>query len=93
MLMKIATVDILIEKAGFEPRVAVAVAEAMDEAMEGKIHTLQPVTVPILDARFAALDARFADLKSDILRQMYSALLGQLALVITATYFIALHVK
>jgi hypothetical protein len=58
MTMKAATVEILIEKAHFEPRVAVAVAEAMDEAIDAKIRDAQPVTVPILDARFTASEAR-----------------------------------
>ncbi len=60
MVMKVATVEILIEKARLEPQVAVAVAQAMDEAMDEKVQNAQWVTVPIMDARFAAVDARFA---------------------------------
>jgi len=64
MTMKVATVEILIEKAHFEPRVAVAVAEAMDEAIDAKSRETQPVTVPVFEERFAAseakIDARFA---------------------------------
>jgi hypothetical protein len=58
MTMKAATVEILIEKAHFEPRVAVAIAEAMDEAIDTKNRDAQPVTVPILEARFMASEAR-----------------------------------
>jgi len=70
MTMKVATVEILIEKAHFEPRVAVAVAEAMDEAIDAKSRETQPVTVPVFEARFAAseakIDARFAASESKI---------------------------
>jgi colicin import membrane protein len=55
-----ATVEILISKGGFEPAVAMAVAEALDMT----IQNAQLVTVPILEARFAAaeanINARFA---------------------------------
>ena len=44
-----ATVDSLITKGKFEPQVAMAIAEAIDNAMSDS----QLVTVPILDARFA----------------------------------------
>ncbi len=64
MTMKVATVEILIEKAHFEPRVAVAVAEAMDEAIDGKNREAQWVTVPILDSRMAVIDARFTSLEA-----------------------------
>jgi hypothetical protein len=50
-----AAVDVLIEKGMFEPRVALAVAEAIDTAMPQS----QIVTVPILDARLAELKAEF----------------------------------
>ena len=70
MTMKVATVEILIEKAHFEPRVAVAVAEAMDEAIDAKSRETQPVTVPVFEERFAAseakIDARFAASESKI---------------------------
>ena len=48
-----AAVDMLIEKGMFDPRVALAVAEAIDTAMT----QAQIVTVPILDARLADLKA------------------------------------
>lgn len=55
MAMQAATVEILIEKGKFEPRVAVAIAEAMDEALDSKAHQLQLVTLPMLDERLTAL--------------------------------------
>ncbi len=126
MPMKVATVDILIEKAHFEPRVAVAVAEAMDEAIDGKMHESQLVTVAILDSRLADLKSELVGdmhslrgemhsmkselrsemhamkselrgemhaMKGDILRHMYTAMLGQLALLLSVAYFFVLHVK
>jgi hypothetical protein len=56
------TVDVLIQKGRFEPQEALAVAEAIDMAM-----TESPiVTIPILDARLAAFDQRFAALDHKI---------------------------
>lgn len=58
--MKAATIDILTAKGHFPTEQALAVAEAIDMA----IRDAQLVTVPILDARFLAseakMDARFA---------------------------------
>jgi len=48
------TVELLVKKANFQPQVALAVAEAIDNSMRDS----QLVTVPILDARLA-------DLKTD----------------------------
>ena len=53
MASPVETVEILVQKANFEPRVALAVAEAIDNAMRN----LQFVTVPILDARLGELKA------------------------------------
>jgi len=58
MAMKMATVEILIEKARFEPQTAIAVAEAIDEAMDRKIETAQLVTVPVLDDRLGKMEAK-----------------------------------
>ena len=63
MAMRISTVEILTEKAHFEPQVAVAVAEAIDEAIDTRSRDSQWVTVPILDARLSQLKA---ELKGDI---------------------------
>lgn len=58
--MHAATLEVLISKAHLEPDVAVAFAEAIDMA----ISNAQLVTVPVLDNRFTAfeakMDARFA---------------------------------
>lgn len=66
MAMQAATVEILIEKAKFEPRVAVAIAEAMDEALEGKARQLQLVTLPMLDERLTAVREKLEDKSDDI---------------------------
>ena len=60
--MQAATVELLTRKAKFPSEQALAVAEAIDMAVADP----QRVTIPILDARFEAqqarVDARFADL-------------------------------
>ena len=86
MSLRVATVDLLVEKARFEPQVAVAVAQAIDTAMEEKMQDRQFVTVPVLDARLAVLESR-------MLRHPYGAVLGQLALLVGVSYFFVLHVK
>ena len=59
--MKADTVELLVAKAHFPTEQALAVAEAIDVA----IHDSQLVTVPILEARFAAfgveMNRRFAE--------------------------------
>jgi hypothetical protein len=75
MALHAATVEILVEKAKFEPKVALGVAEAIELAMT----QAQFVTVPILDARLhevraeirvleGKLDARVQELKADMQR-------------------------
>jgi hypothetical protein len=148
MPMKIATVDILVEKAHFEPQVAVAIAQAIDVAMEEKMQDRQLVTMVALSetamelrveiqalgtelrgeiqalrtelrgeietlrtelrgeiealraefraelqATAAALRVEMHAMKSDLLRHMYTAMLGQLALLIGVSYFLVLHVN
>ena len=53
MALHAETVEILVEKAKFEPAVALGVAEAIELAMT----QAQFVTVPILDARLHAVSA------------------------------------
>ncbi len=70
MAMRAATVEVLIEKARFEPRVAVAIAEAMDEALESRARHLQPVTVPLfetLDGKVVALDGKLVALDGKVI--------------------------
>jgi hypothetical protein len=54
MAIHAAVVEILIEKSHFEPEVALGIAEAI----EVSIVRADLVTVPILDARLASLEAR-----------------------------------
>jgi hypothetical protein len=58
--MHAATVELLVQKAHLDPDTALAIATAIDMALQNA----QLVTVAILDARFAAfeakIDARFA---------------------------------
>lgn len=54
MPMEAAAVDKLVEKGGFKPDVAIAIAEAVDIKVKGG----QFVTVPVFDARVTALDAK-----------------------------------
>ena len=54
--MEAAAVDKLVDKGEFRPQVAQAIAEAIDIT----IKAANFVTVPILDARFAAQDAKIA---------------------------------
>ena len=104
MSMKIATVEILIEKAHFEPQVAVAVAQAKDEAMEGKVRETPWVTVPILDARLAELKseirAELGEIRAELhgkvgelLRHLYGASLSLFGLLVGVVYFLLLHVR
>src|SRR5580704_6994152 len=62
--MHAATVDLLVQKAHLEPDTALAIATAIDMALDNA----QLVTVAILDARFAAseskTDARFTAMES-----------------------------
>src|SRR5690349_20580451 len=71
MAMQVSTLDILIEKAHFEPQVA----RAVGEAIENEIRMAQVVTVPILDARlsesrsymdskFSAIDSKFGAIEA-----------------------------
>jgi hypothetical protein len=85
MAMQAATVEILTQKAKFAPQVALAIAEAIDDAIGNYAHNTQPVTVPILDARLA-------ELKSDLSRQMYTAMLGQMAVLLGIAYFFVTQV-
>ena len=64
--MHAATVELLVQKAHLDPDTALAIATAIDMAL----HNAQLVTVAVLDARFAAseakMDARFAAFEARI---------------------------
>jgi len=96
MTSQAETVELLVRKANFPPQVALAVAEAIDNAMT---HS-QLVTVPILDARLAAVNERISVLeerlikeihvtsertKSELARWVLLAMLGSTAIGIGAT--------
>jgi hypothetical protein len=55
--MHAAAVEVLIEKSKFEPHVALGIAEAIDMV----IQSAQLITVPMLDARLAALEQRLME--------------------------------
>jgi hypothetical protein len=62
MPMEAAAVDKLIEKGQFKSDAALAIAEAIDIA----ITAANLVTVPVLDARFAKVEARFSEIEKAI---------------------------
>lgn len=62
MALHAATVEILVEKARFEPAVALGVAEAIESAMT----QAQFVTVPILDARIHEVRAEIRVLEGKL---------------------------
>jgi len=62
LIMQALTVEILVNKGKFQPEVAIAVAEAMDQAI---VHA-DLVTVPILDSRLAVFKSEFAAFKAEI---------------------------
>ena len=68
--MHAATVELLVQKAQLDPDTALAIATAIDMALQNA----QLVTVPVLDARFAAfearMDARFAASNAEIKAEM-----------------------
>lgn len=77
MGMQATTVDILIDKAKFDPQVALAVAEAIDNEQHGS----RLVSVPILDARLAGL-------KSELVRWMIITVFGQSTMLTSVMYFL-----
>jgi hypothetical protein len=110
MALHAATVDILIEKAKFEPQVAIGVAEAIELAMT----QAQFVTVPILDARlhevraeirvlegklerltaelnanmdanYAKVEMKLAEMEAKLVRWVFLVMLGNVALSQAAT--------
>ncbi len=74
--MQAAAVEVLVQKGKFEPQIALAVAEAIDMS----INSAQLVTVPILDARFAAMEAKMNSLRADLVRWVFLVMLGNVAL-------------
>jgi hypothetical protein len=89
--MQATTLDILIDKGQFDPKVARAVAEAIDNEIQGS----QLVTVPLLDARLAALrgDLRVEihDAVSGLERRMYAGMLTLFLALLGVLYFFTEH--
>ena len=83
------TLEILTNKAKFEPHVAQAVAEAIQMQIQGA----QGVTVHVLDARVHGLELKIESVKSELSNRMYSAILAQLAALLGAAYFFATHLS
>lgn len=94
--MQAATVAILVEKAEFKHETAVAIAEAIDLAIAGA----GLVTVSVLDARLselkaaiqtqmqelkAQLQAQIQEVKAELVRWVFVAMLGNVALSAGAT--------
>jgi hypothetical protein len=91
MTLNAVAVELLIDKGGFEPRVALGIAEAIETSMM----QAQIVTVPILDARLqelkALLEIKIAELgtriertKSELVRWVFLVMLGNVALNVAA---------
>ena len=93
--MHAATVELLVQKAHLDPDTALAIATAIDMALQNA----QLVTVPVLDGRFAASNAEmkagFASLeakwsaaheksKAELVRWVILVLLGNGALSLAA---------
>jgi hypothetical protein len=87
MTLNAVAVEILIDKGGLEPRVALGIAEAIETSMM----QAQIVTVPILDARLqelkALLEVKIAEMgtriertKSELVRWVFLVMLGNVAL-------------
>lgn len=74
--MQAATVEVLVQKGKFDPQIAVALAEAIDMALNGS----QLVTVPILDARVASINAKIENLRAELVRWVVLVMLGNVAL-------------
>jgi hypothetical protein len=78
--MQAETVETLIKKSKFEPDVALGVAESIDMA----ITSANLVTVQILDARMAALeatlDAKLSSLEAHLVNWVLLVMLGNVAL-------------
>jgi len=93
----------ILEAANFEPRQAVALAEAID----GEVHASQSVTVPVLDARMMAIDARFAQVDSRfsevklqiaqsearLVNRMIGFGFAAVSLIVTTVFFIVQHFR
>ena len=76
MSVNAVAVELLIEKGGFEPRVALGIAEAIEASMT----QAQVVTIPVLDTRVAQLEAKIESVKAELVRWVVGVMLGNVAL-------------
>jgi hypothetical protein len=76
MSLNAVAIEVLIEKGGFEPRVALGIAEAIEISMT----QAQIVTTPILDARIAHLEVKLERTKAELIRWVFLVMLGNVAL-------------
>lgn len=84
MTLNAVAVELLIDKGGFEPRIALGIAEAIETSMT----QAQIVTVPILDARLqelkALLEIKIESTKAELIRWVFVVMLGNVALNVAA---------
>jgi hypothetical protein len=76
MTVNAVAVELLIDKAGFEPRVALGIAEAIETSMT----QAQMVTIPVLDTRVAQLEAKIESVRAELVRWVFVVMLGNVAL-------------
>lgn len=77
-----STLDIL-EKGGFDP----AQARALAAAMDNEVKAARLVSVPILDARVAQLQRDIAETKAEIVRWVLLTGLAPASIIVGALYF------
>jgi hypothetical protein len=80
MTSQAETVEVLVRKANFQPHVALAVVEAIDNSIKES----QFVTVPMLDARFAELKAMIEVSNERLLKELTTTR-GQFSADLAAT--------
>jgi hypothetical protein len=80
MTSQAETVELLVRKANFQPHVALAVVEAIDNSIKES----QFVTVPMLDARFAELKAMIEVSNERLLKELTTTR-GQFSADLAAT--------
>jgi hypothetical protein len=80
MTSQAETVELLVRKANFQPHVALAVVEAIDNSIKES----QFVTVPMLDARFAELKAMIEVSNERLLKELATTR-GQFSADLAAT--------
>jgi hypothetical protein len=89
MSLNAVAVELLIDKGGFEPRVAPGIAEAIETSMM----QAQIVTVPILDARLqelkALLEIKIESTKAELIRWVFVVMLGNVALNVAAAAIVS----